>query len=281
MSALARATGVFFAVRVAGALLAATPLTLTLRSLASRHPDGDDALFADLLPRLGDLMVREPRLLTLPAASLLLLTVLSPLGEGLVDRVGTAILAGRRTSSALSDSAHEAFRLGGVSVFGCLFRLAAIACVVDLFRYRELTANALALPATISFLLLVFLGVVLALRDLLFVPSASTLKARVGLALRVLLQYPARMVVLALCTRALALAFAAVAFVASTSPAPRHGAALWFSFALCGACYAAAACARALRFAGLGALVERIRPEGARTDDRSDEPGDPSLDPGA
>lgn len=281
MKRVVLATSWFFTVRVVCAALVATPLGLALRSISMRHPDGDDALFAELLPRLGDVVTREPRTLLLSITSLLLLALLAPLGEAWVDRTGSALLAGRRATEACGDAVGEAFRLGGVSLFSGLFRGAALACVIGLFRYRELSMPALALPATISFLLGCFVGLVLALRDLLFWPSQPTLRGRLRVGLLVLVRFPLRMIVLALGSRALSFAFTSVALVASTSPARLHGFALVLLYALVAICFAAAALSRALRFSGFGALAERVRPEGERTDDRPDGPDAPSLDPAA
>lgn len=282
MKAIARATGFFLFVRIVLAAIVVTPLGLALRGISSRHPDADDVLFVDLAARLGDVGLREPRVFVVTVSSLLLGVVLAPLGEGLVDRIGTAMLVGRRMGDALADSAREAFRLGGVSLFGTLFRLAGIACVIGLFRHRELSMPALALPLTISVLLVGFVGIVLGLRDLAFWPGPAvteTLRARMRVALLVLLDAPLRMTVLALGTRALSLAFTSIAFVASTSPTPVHGLKLLGVYALALACLAAASLTRALRFAGLGALTERVTPAGARRDDRFVARDVPNLDP--
>ena len=257
MRSLLRASGWFFLARCGLALAAATPLGLALRQIAGRHPEGDDALFADFVPRLGDVMIREPRTLTLAATSLVLVLLLVPLGEAFVDRTGAGILAGRRGPEALGDAARDLWRAGALSVTGTIFRGAALVCVYGLMRGRELTAAALALPATIAFLLALFVGLVLAIRDLAMWPNHTRMRGRLRVAMQVLMQFPLRMAVVALGTRAVQLAFAAIAFVASTSPAHAHGPRLAGLYALAAVCWFTGGLVRAARFQALGALAAR------------------------
>jgi hypothetical protein len=251
--------------------------------ISSRHPDGDDALFADFVPRVGDVFMREPRTFTITVGSMLILVMLMPLGEGFVDRTAAGMLAGRRWFEGLADAARDVWRAGAVSMLGTVFRLAAIACVVGLTRHHELSMRGLALPVTLSLLLWLFVGLMLAVRDLAMWPSHPRMRERLRVAMLVLMQFPLRMIVLALGSRAMQLAFAAIALVASTSPAPLHGARLLGLYALASGCFFAAALVRAARFQGFGALARRVgaTPEGASTGARSDEPGVPSLDPSA
>lgn len=276
-----RASAWFFVVRLVHALILAAPIGLTLRSLSGRHPDADAALFSDFAARVADVGLREPRSFSVPLTALGIGLLLVPLGEGVVDRVGAGMLRGARGGEAIGDGVSEAFRIGPVSLFGTLFRGAALTCVVGLFRHREWTPAALALPLTLSLLLVLFTGVVLGLRDTMCWPGVETLRVRLRVALLVLLHAPLRMVLLALGTRALGLAFAAIAFVASTSPTPLTGAKLIGVYALAGGCFFAGALCRALRFAGLGALAEAVTPRDARTDDPLAEPDAPSPDPTA
>lgn len=281
MKPLVRATAWFFLVRCLLALAAATPLGLALRMISSRHPDGDNALFADFVPRLGDVFLREPRTLTITLGSLLFALMLVPLGEGFVDRTGTGILAGRRWFEAVGDAARDLWRVTAVSVLGTVFRLAAVVCVVGLVRNQELSARGLALPMTIAFLLSLFVGLMLAVRDLAMWPSPWRFRMRLRVALLVLMQFPLRMIVIALGTRTMQLGFTAAAFLASTSPAPLHGARLLGLYTLAIGCVLVAGLVRAARFRAFGALANRVTPANERTDDRAGVPGVPSLDPSA
>ncbi len=258
MTALLRASGWFFLVRCVLAFAAAMPLGLALRQIASRHPDGDDALFADFVPRLGDVMLREPRTLGLALASMVLVVLLVPLGEGFVDRTGAGFAAGRLGYDALGDAARDLWRAGAVSVLGTLFRGAAVLCVYGLVREHELSVRALALPGTLTFLLALFVGLVLAIRDCAMWPSHPRMRERLRVAFLVLMQFPLRMILVALGTRAVQLAFAGIAFVASTSPAHVHGITLAALYALAAACWFAASMVRAARFQVFGALADRV-----------------------
>lgn len=258
MKQLLRASWWFFVVRCLLALVAATPLGIALRLVASRHPDGDDALFLDFIPRLGDVMLREPRTLGIAAASMLLVLILAPLGEGFVDRTGAGILWGRRGYDALGDAARDLWRAGAISMLGTVFRGAALLCVYGLVRGHELSVKALALPGTLAFLLALFVGLMLAVRDLAMWPSHTRMRERLRVGILVLMHFPLRMIVVALGTRAAQIGFAAIAFVASTRPGAVHGVALVGLYGLAAGCWFAGAGVRAARFQALRALASRV-----------------------
>ncbi len=281
MRDLLRASGWFFAIRCVLAALAATPLGLALRMISARHPDGDDVLFADFVARLGDVFVREPRTLTIAFESMLVVLVVVPLGEGFVDRTGAGVLGGRPWFYALGDAARDLWRAGAVSLLGSVFRFAAIAAVVGLVRNRELSVRALALPITIALLLALFVGLILAMRDLAMLPTPARMRERLHVAMLVLMQFPLRMIAIALGSRGVQLGFSALALLASASPAPLHGAKLLALYALVLACSFSTGLVRAARFSAFGALARRVTPEGARTDDQSGGLGAPSLGPSA
>jgi len=289
MKRLFRATGWLVLVRLAFVLVAATPLGLSLRFVSSRHPDGDDALFSELLPRLGDVLTREPRTLLLPLVWLGLLVILGPLGEGFVDRVTTTLLAGGRVPEGLAAAARDLFPVGAVSVLATTVRLAAVACIGSVVRHEALTPKALALPITVALLLGAFVALVLGLRDLVCVPTASRVRSRLQVALVVLQRYPVRLGAWALGSRALGIACSGLGLLLAANPQVLHGGRLAFTYGVAATGVLATALLRAARFQALGALAARarprlaesLRPEDARTSDRSDAPDAPSPDPAA